>query len=118
VVITFYKYQSTFNYQLPITKHEICNKCKPTQNYLRQHCRKKHTHTIIFTMFTFITCDVKHRHKTHFHPIRETIKNSFASTVFSMADSSYTNSFFHSYIQMIKLTKNIMMVMTKTHKNT
>jgi hypothetical protein len=116
VVITFYKYQSTFNYQLPITKHEICNKCKPTQNYLRQHCRK--THTIIFTMFTFITWDVKHRHKTNLHPIHETIKNSFASSVCSMADKSYINWFFHSYIQMIKLTKNIITGMTKTHQKT
>jgi len=54
-------------------------------------------------MFTFITWDV--RHKTHLHPIHETIKNSFASSVFSMADNSYTNSFFHSYIQWSDLQK-------------
>jgi hypothetical protein len=69
-------------------------------------------------MFTFITWDVKNKHKTHFNPIHETIKNSFASSVFSMAGKSITNSFFHSYIHMIKLTENIIKVMTKTHQNT
>lgn len=69
-------------------------------------------------MFTFIIWDVKHRHKTHLHPIHETIKNSFASSVFSMADNSHANSFFHSYIQMFKLTTNTIKVMTKTHQNT